>query len=111
MKTIYFLEYGTLSHELPDWPVPKCQTENVSPSSLEYQRTYNYEPNHLNSKLHSTNLKYEIKCSYTTIIHITLSQIVLVLFYYDLGFLFGNVSYVLLNIKIDNLINKINLSI
>lgn len=83
----------------------------MTPSILEYQRTYNYESNHLDSKLHSTNLKYEIKCSYITIIHIILSQIVLVLLYFDLGFLFGNVSYVLLNIKIDNFINKITLSI
>lgn len=74
---------------------------------LECQQIYNYEPNHLDSKLHSTKLNYEIKFSYITIIHIILSQIVLVLFYYDLGFLFGNVSYVINHIKI----NKITLSI
>jgi len=78
--------------DLPDFSVQKCFKENVIPTVIENQQVFNYEPDHFNPKLHSKNIKYEIKFSFITILHIILSQIVLVLFYYDLGFLFGNVS-------------------
>ncbi|XP_060854652.1 uncharacterized protein LOC132932346 [Rhopalosiphum padi] len=76
--------------DLPDFSVQKCFKENVIPTVIENQQVFNYEPDHFNPKLHSKNIKYEIKFSFITILHIILSQIVLVLFYYDLGFLFGN---------------------
>jgi len=72
----------------------------VIPTVLEDQKVFNYEQNHFNPQLHSKDIKYEIKFSSITILHVVLSQIVLVLLYYDLGFLFGNVSNILLNIKI-----------
>lgn len=84
------LENCTQNSELSDSPVPKCLKENVIPTVIENQLFLNYEPNHFNPKLHSKNIKYEIKFSTITILHVVLSQIVLVLFYYDLGFLFGN---------------------
>lgn len=83
-------ENYTQNSELLDFPVLNCDKENVIPTVLENQQVFNCEPNHFNPKLHSKNIKYEIKFSSTTILHIILSQIVLVLFYYDLGFLFGN---------------------
>ncbi|XP_022178998.1 uncharacterized protein LOC111039712 [Myzus persicae] len=83
-------ENCTRNSELLDSPVPQCLKENVIPTVLENQQVFNYEQNHFNPKLHSKDIKYEIKCSSITILHIVLSQIVLVLFYYDLGFLFGN---------------------
>lgn len=90
---------------LSDWPVPKCHVKTVTSTTiLEEQNVFNFEPNHLNTNSHSKNNYYEIKCSPITILHIILSQIVLVLFYYDLGFLFGNVSFLLLNIIPMNLI-------
>ncbi|XP_025194644.1 uncharacterized protein LOC112594194 [Melanaphis sacchari] len=82
-------ENYTRNSELPDSPVQKCFKENVISTVLENQQVFNHEPNHFNPKLHSKNI-YEIKFSSITILHIVLSQIVLVLFYYDLGFLFGN---------------------
>lgn len=87
-----FSENYTQNSELLDFPVLNCDKENVIPTVLENQQVFNYEPNHFNPKLHSKNIKNEIKFSSITILHIILSQIVLVLFYYDLGFLFGNVS-------------------
>jgi len=86
-----------LNPELTDWTVPKY-TENVAPINSTDQQVFNYEPNHLNQNLHSKIIKnFDIKFSSITILHIILSQIVLVIIYYDLGFLFGNVSYMLLN--------------
>jgi len=77
----------------------------VTPTAFVNQQVFNYKPSHnVNPKLHSKNIKYEIKFSSITILHVVLSQIVLVLFYYDLGFLFGNVSDSLLNIETDILI-------
>lgn len=90
--------------ELHYSPVPKHLIENVIPTVLEDQKVFNFEQNHFNPQLHSKDTKYEIKFSSITILHVVLSQIVLVLFYYDLGFLFGNVSNILLNIKIDIII-------
>jgi len=87
-----FSENCTWNSELLDSPVQKCLKENVIPTVLENQQVFNYEQNHLSPKLHSKDIKYEIKFSSITILHIVLSQIVLVLLYYDLGFLFGNVS-------------------
>jgi len=92
-----FLENNILNPELTDWTVPKY-TENVAPINSTDQQVFNYEPNHLNQNLHSKIIKnFDIKFSFITILHIILSQIVLVIIYYDLGFLFGNVSYMLLN--------------
>lgn len=85
-------ENYTQNSELLDFPVQNCDKENVIPTVLEHQQVFNYKPNHFNPKLRSQNIKYEIKFSSITILHIILSQIVLILFYYDLGFLFGNVS-------------------
>jgi len=73
-------------------PVPKCLIENVIPTVLEDQKVFSYEQNHFNPQLHSKDIKYEIKLPSITTLHVVLSQFVLVLFYYDLGFLFGNVS-------------------
>lgn len=79
--------------QFPEWTVPKCNVEEIAPTVSKHQQIYNYEPIHLNSKLHSKKVEYyEIKFSYITITHMILSQIVLMLFYYNLGFLFGNVS-------------------
>ncbi|XP_025409833.1 uncharacterized protein LOC112683145 isoform X2 [Sipha flava] len=84
-------ENSTMNPVLSDWPVPKCNLDTgTSTTILEEKRVFNFEPNHLNTNLHSKNVTYKIKCSPITILHIILSQIVLVLFYYDLGFLFGN---------------------
>jgi hypothetical protein len=97
---------------LSDWPVPKCNLDTgTSTTILEEKRVFNFEPNHLNTNLHSKNVTYKIKCSPITILHIILSQIVLVLFYYDLGFLFGNVSFLLLNIKLLNLITVFKVTV
>jgi len=82
-----------LNPELSDQSILECPTENVTPIIFKDEPIFNYELNHFNSKLHSKNIKYyKIKFSSITILHIILSQVVLVLFYYDLGFLFGNVS-------------------
>lgn len=103
MLNIFFSEMSTLNKVFTDWPVSKSHLETASSTKiLEDQHVFNFEPNHQNTNLHSKNINYEIKCSSLTILHILLSQIVLVLFYYDLGFLFGNVSFLLLNIKFIN---------
>jgi len=82
-------ENRTSSPEFLDQPVWKCQTVNKTPIILEDQRIFNYEP--VEPILHSKNIKhYKIKFSSVTVLHIILSQIVLVLFYYDWGYLFGN---------------------
>lgn len=82
-----------MNPELSDQSILECPTENATPIIFKDEPIFNYELNHFNSKLHSKNIKYyKIKFSSITILHIILSQVVLVLFYYDLGFLFGNVS-------------------
>lgn len=92
-----------MKSELFDWPVPTCHKDNVIPTIVEDQPVFNYEPKNLNPIVHSKNVKYyEINISYVTILHIILSQIVLALLYYDLGFVFGNVSNTLLNIFLEN---------
>ncbi|NP_001155796.1 uncharacterized protein LOC100168712 [Acyrthosiphon pisum] len=83
-------ENCTQKSELLYSPVPKCLIENVIPTVLEDQKVFNYEQNHFNPQLHSNDIKYEIKLQSITTLHVVLSQFVLVLFYYDLGFLFGN---------------------
>lgn len=75
--------------------------ENETPTICMDQKVFNYEPyepDPVYPKINNKNIKYfELQISYTIILHIILSQIVLVLMYNDLGFLFGNVSYALLN--------------
>lgn len=85
--------FSDTSTQIPGWTVPTCHTENVTSTIIEDQHFLNYEPNHLDPLIHSKKTKnYEIQFSYITILHFVLSQIVLVLFYFNLGFLFGNVS-------------------
>lgn len=94
-REFFFLGSRTSSLEFFDQPILKCQTVNKTPIIPEDQRIFNYEP--IEPKLHSKNIKYyKMKFSSVTILHIILSQIVLILFYYDLGFLFGNVSYTII---------------
>lgn len=99
-----FSERSARNSELLHSPVPKCLRENVTSTVLENQQVFNYEPNQNDQQLHSKNFAYEIEFSSITILHIVVSQMVLVLFYCDLGFLFGNVSYTLLNIILNNYI-------
>lgn len=88
-----------MDSKLLDWPVLTGPKDDVIPTIVKDQPVFNYEPNHIDPVLHSRNVKYyEIDISYVTVLHIIVSQIVLALFYYDLGFLIGNVSYNLLNI-------------
>jgi len=91
----FFSENCKQNSELLYSPVPKCLIENVIPTILENQQDFNYEQNNFNPQLHSKDIKHEIKLPSITTLHIVLSQFVLVLFYYDLGFLFGNVSNII----------------
>lgn len=90
----FFSENNTLISELPKQFESKPHFENITSTNIEDQGIINLDSNHLNPNLHSKNIKYyEFKFSSITILHIILSQMVLVLLYYDLGFIFGNVSY------------------
>lgn len=97
----FFAENGILNPELSNRTITKCRATNVqSPIHFEDQRVgLNCEPKpndliNLKQNSHSRNvINYKVKIPSNTILHIILSQTVLVFLYYDLGFLFGNVSY------------------
>ncbi|VVC25500.1 Hypothetical protein CINCED_3A001837 [Cinara cedri] len=86
-------ENNNIKPELSDWTIPKHHnkepTENLNPNVFKDKTFFNYKTN-FSSKLHSKSFNYEIKISSITVLHMVLSQIILALFYYDLGFLFGN---------------------
>lgn len=95
-KHILFLDINVSKIELPELSVQKCHVENVTPATCTNQNVFNYEPYEPDEvkKIHNKHIKYfKVNLSYTTTLHIILSQVVLVLIYNDLGFLFGNVRY------------------
>lgn len=92
-----FLENSTFNLESYEVTVPKCNAKNITPPVIhENHRVSNHELklNHLNqNNLHFPSItNYKIKLLSITLLYVLLSQIVLMLLYYDLGFLFGNVS-------------------
>lgn len=97
---LFFAVNGVLNPELPNRTIPMCRATNVqSPINFEDRHVLKCEPKpndlvHLKQNVHSRNvINHKVMIPSNTVLYIILSQAVLAFFYYDLGFLFGNVSY------------------
>ncbi|XP_050424384.1 uncharacterized protein LOC126835683 [Adelges cooleyi] len=75
---------------LPETSITECNQIHESNKNIE-EKVFNYKLTNSKSESYFTAYKYyEINFSKSSALNMVLSQIVLALLYYDLGFIFGN---------------------